>query len=78
MLEKNIEDMIEDYLSNSSKITPAIEFLCSLQNGGLQQLVYHSIIYALEKNTLERLVCFLEFISSVAHFIANFGTVSEV
>jgi len=55
ILEKNIEEMIEYYLFKSSNITSALEFCANIQNGGLHQLVSHSIIYALEKNTLERL-----------------------
>jgi len=55
ILEKNIEEMIEYYLLKSSNITSALEFCANIQNGGLHQLVQHSIIYALEKNTLERL-----------------------
>jgi len=48
-LDKKIEEMIEYYLLNSSKITRALEFCITIQNGGLHELVYHSIIYALEK-----------------------------
>jgi len=55
ILEKNIEEMIEYYLFKSSNISSALEFCANIQNGGLHQLVSHSIIYALEKNTLERL-----------------------
>jgi translation initiation factor 4G len=55
ILEKNIEEMIEYYLLKSSNISSALEFCANIQNGGLHQLVYHSIVYALEKNTLERL-----------------------